>query len=82
VQELHQKLAARDHEIHSLKEIAEAVKELQSQDLQAAKVIELSKKVKAWCSLLLSTALVVTGLTDGLACPSCCCVEPSNQPVL
>ena len=45
--DLQQKLAARDREVASLKEIAAAATELQSQDLQAAKVIELSRKVTA-----------------------------------
>lgn len=70
VQELHHKLAARDHEIHSLKEIAEAVKELQSQDAQAAKVIELSKKVKALVPMPQGTAdapSMLTGLMDTMA---------------
>lgn len=89
VQELHHKLAARDHEIHSLKEIAEAVKELQSQDAQAAKVIELSKKVKALVPMPYighSKCTQYAHRADGYHGPFsslyCCCSEPSNQPVL
>jgi len=42
--QLQQQLAAREQEVAALREIAEAATELQSQDVQAAKVIELSKK--------------------------------------
>jgi hypothetical protein len=45
VRQLQQQLAAREQEVAALREIAEAATELQSQDVQAAKVIELSKKV-------------------------------------
>ncbi|WIA12004.1 hypothetical protein OEZ85_012085 [Tetradesmus obliquus] len=44
VRQLQQQLAAREQEVAALREIAEAATELQSQDVQAAKVIELSKK--------------------------------------
>lgn len=47
VRQLQQQLAAREQEVAALREIAEAATELQSQDVQAAKVIELSKKVSS-----------------------------------
>jgi hypothetical protein len=53
--DLQQKLAARDREVSSLKEIAAAATELQAQDLQAAKVIELSRKVDPLFSMPLSS---------------------------
>jgi hypothetical protein len=46
---LQQQLAAREQEVAALREIAEAASELQSQDVQAAKVIELSRKVRCVC---------------------------------
>lgn len=45
IRQLQQQLAAREDEVAALREIAEAASELQSQDVQASKVIELSKKV-------------------------------------
>eukprot|EP00877_Chromochloris_zofingiensis_P009251 jgi/Chrzof1/457/Cz01g16160.t1 len=42
--ELLEALQTREQEIQALKEVAEAQGELQSQDVQAAKIIELSKK--------------------------------------
>lgn len=52
VRQLQQQLAAREQEVAALREIAEAATELQSQDVQAAKVIELSKKVMLhWCAM-------------------------------
>lgn len=45
LRQLQQQLAAREQEVAALREIAEAAAQLQSQDVQAAKVLELSKKV-------------------------------------
>jgi hypothetical protein len=42
---LQEQLAVREQEVAALREIAEAASQLQSQDVQAAKIIELSKKV-------------------------------------
>eukprot|EP00775_Hariotina_reticulata_P012960 gene12960-13089_t len=50
--QLQQQLAAREQEVAALREIAEAATELQSQDVQAAKVIELSKKNRSLNLLL------------------------------
>lgn len=47
--ELLEALQTREQEIQALKEVAEAQGELQSQDVQAAKIIELSKKVSVHC---------------------------------
>jgi hypothetical protein len=46
LRQLQEQLAAREQEVAALREIAEAAAELQSQDVQSAKVIELSKKVR------------------------------------
>jgi hypothetical protein len=45
MRQLQEQLAAREQEVTALREIAEAAAELHSQDVQSAKVIELSKKV-------------------------------------
>jgi hypothetical protein len=52
VRQLQAQLAAREQEVVALREIAEAASELQSADVQAGKVIEMSKKV--WGSAALS----------------------------
>lgn len=42
---LQEQLAVREQEVAALREIAEAASQLQAQDVQAAKIIELSKRV-------------------------------------
>lgn len=43
--ELQAALSAKSQEAEALRELADAASELQSQDVQAAKIIDLSKKV-------------------------------------
>ena len=61
----------RDVELRELREVAEAAADLQSTDQQAAKVIDLSKKVGGQGGML-------AGLLTCTKCVNTCCRRPNG----